>query len=133
MRAGISVGTYMGNGGMWRCRSPPVCGKLAFFSLEKHTHVLYNDVYEMNKKAGREGRPSHTPLCRRSELLTQHKYYAPIPILLDSAFIRNMKSGDLGPCAVLMAVWVKFLRRLFYLSRQWNDPEGTEISVPPLG
>lgn len=50
MRAGIGAGTYTGDGEKPRCRSPPVCGKAAFFSLEIHTHVLYNGEYEMNKK-----------------------------------------------------------------------------------
>ena len=50
MCAGIGTRMYMGGGEKPRCRSPPVCGKTAFFSLEIHTHVLYNGEYEMNKK-----------------------------------------------------------------------------------
>ena len=59
------------------------------------------------------------------DLLTQHKYYAPIPILLDIPLFFNMKSGNLGQCAVLYGgVGNEILRRLFYLSRQCNKPLG---------
>lgn len=32
---------------------------------------------------------------------TQHKYYAPIPILLEIPFFINKESGNIGSCAVL--------------------------------
>ncbi len=54
MRAGISVGTYMGDGEKPRCRSPPRMRKGGIFSLEIHIHVLYNGEYEMNKKGRTE-------------------------------------------------------------------------------
>ncbi len=93
---------------MWESRvaAPRPYAEGQHFCLEKHTHVLYNEDYEMNKKAGYEGRQSPIALCRRDDLLTQHKYYAPIPILLEIPLFINTESGDLGPCAVLMAVWV---------------------------
>ena len=91
MRAGISVGTYTEDWEKPRCRSPPVCGKAAFFSLEIHTHVLYNGEYEMNKKAGLKGLQPYQPLCRRYQLLTQHKYYAPTPILLEIPLFINTR------------------------------------------
>ncbi|MCM1121576.1 MAG: hypothetical protein NC416_03225 [Eubacterium sp.] len=68
-------------------------------------------------------------------LLTQHKYYAPIPILLDFASIRNIISGDLGSCAVLYGgVGNEILRRLFYLFRQCNKPRKgrRNIYITPL-
>lgn len=89
-----------------RVAAPRPYAERQHFCLEKHTHVLYNEDYEMNKK-GRTWRVAalHVPM-QESQLLTQHKYYAPIPILLDFPLFINTESGDLGPCAVLMAVWV---------------------------
>ena len=76
--------------------------------------------------------PPSQPLCRRYQLLTQHKYYAPIPILLEIILFINKESGNLGQCAVLYGgVGNEILRRLFYLFRQYNHPGEPPIIALP--
>ena len=99
MRAGIRTGTYMGNGEQPRCRSPPE--KAAFFSLEKHIHVLYNGEYEMNKKGRTERVAALSAPMQVPQPPTSINTMRPIPILLEIPLFINTESGDLGSCAVL--------------------------------
>lgn len=101
--------------------------------LENPIAVQYNREYEINKKGRTERVAALSAPMQERRPPTQHKYYAPIPILLDFAFIRNIISSDLGECAVLTAVWVEILRRLFYLSRQCNSLWGAGNLCSPTG
>ena len=73
----------------------------------------------------------HAPM-QEQYLLTQHKYYAPIPILLEIILFINKESGNLGQCAVLYGgVGNEILRRLFYLFRQCNYLRGAAYHCAP--